>query len=744
VAVGDFDRNGFPDIAGIESFGSADVAINTSPRAGLQIAVSPASATAGVARSVTVSAFDLAGNPDPAYTGTVHFTSSDYQADLPADYTFTAADHGVHTFNITLKTAGTQSISVADYQAFAFTSANATVTPAAASAIGIGGPYQPSSGATAFMAVVVVDAYDNLATDYTGTVHFTSSDVAATLPADYTFTADDGGAHDFALVLRTAGPQTVTGTDTHAPAITGQGGIDVLPAASISGPAAGSVHEDLTFTLGGSGGASANTVYTFDLDWNDDGVIDQTLSGVSGTTVTHSFASLVTATVVLTASLDGVTSAPATASVNIGPAAASKFTIAGPASAVSSGGAFDLTVTAMDPYGNVATGYAGTVHFSTSAAATLPADYTFTTADQGMHTFYLTLRTAGSQTVTVTDTQAPALTGQTTVTILPVASLAGPVFGSVNQALMFALSASGGSPGSVYTFRLDWNGDGIVDQIVTGVSGTTITHSFASAGMTTVALTASINGVTSAPASTTVNIVGVTMQVAADPADSTRQALFVTDIGANDTIVLAPGAGTGVTVSYNNIALGTLTPSGSLPFAHLIVSGSAGANVIRLAGGLAVPAILLGAGGNDTLDAQGSIAANLLVGGAGNDTLLGGAGNDILIGGLGSDLLHGYAGDDILIGGTTSYDSNLSALCALQREWGRSDASYTSRVNHLRGGAGGLNGSFVLTTASVFDDGVADTLYGDAGSDWFFARLSGKPQKDRIQDLSSGEVITAL
>jgi Ca2+-binding RTX toxin-like protein len=187
-----------------------------------------------------------------------------------------------------------------------------------------------------------------------------------------------------------------------------------------------------------------------------------------------------------------------------------------------------------------------------------------------------------------------------------------------------------------------------------------------------------------------------------------------------------------------------VAPSGSLPFAHLIVYGSSGANVIRLTGGLAVPAILLGGGGGDTLDAQGSTAANVLVGGAGNDTLQGGSGNDLLIGGLGSDTLQGNGGDDILIGGTTSYDANLAALCALLREWGRTDASYSTRVGHLKGGAGGLNGSYVLTAATVFDDGVTDTLYGNAGLDWFFARMTGKSQKDRVGDQGSGEALTSL
>jgi hypothetical protein len=47
-----------------------------------------------------------------------------------------------------------------------------------------------------------------------------------------------------------------------------------------------------------------------------------------------------------------------------------------------------ITVTARDPSGNVLTGYAGTVHFSSSdGTATLPANYTFTASDAGLHIF---------------------------------------------------------------------------------------------------------------------------------------------------------------------------------------------------------------------------------------------------------------------------------------------------------------------------------------------------------------------
>jgi sugar lactone lactonase YvrE len=55
---------------------------------------------------------------------------------------------------------------------------------------------------------------------YTGTMAFTSTDPQATLPANYTFTTSDAGAHTIAVTLKTAGPQCVTATDTVDPTVT--------------------------------------------------------------------------------------------------------------------------------------------------------------------------------------------------------------------------------------------------------------------------------------------------------------------------------------------------------------------------------------------------------------------------------------------------------------------------------------------------------------------------------------------
>jgi hypothetical protein len=118
-----------------------------------------------------------------------------------------------------------------------------------------------------------------------------------------------------------------------------------------------------------------------------------------------------------------------TGGVNIGAyqAGASAFTLTAP-DTVTSGMPFDLTVTAVDIFGQIAIGYAGTVTFSSSdtdAGVVLPADYTFTAADGGSHTFSntdlgeITLITPGDQTITATDTADNTITGSVTVTVDP-------------------------------------------------------------------------------------------------------------------------------------------------------------------------------------------------------------------------------------------------------------------------------------------------------------------------------------
>jgi photosystem II stability/assembly factor-like uncharacterized protein len=76
------------------------------------------------------------------------------------------------------------------------------------------------------------------------------------------------------------------------------------------------------------------------------------------------------------------------------------------------GNAYLVTVTVIDPFGRTMTGYRGTVHFSsTDGTASLPADYTFTAGDHGKHIFLVTLHKTGTQTIWIRDTLNRAVAG---------------------------------------------------------------------------------------------------------------------------------------------------------------------------------------------------------------------------------------------------------------------------------------------------------------------------------------------
>jgi hypothetical protein len=191
--------------------------------------------------SVVVSALDQYGNVATGYTGTVHFASSDPQAVLPADYTFTAADAGRHTFTATLNTAGTQMLSVTDTANPAFSSqAQINVVIVVPASFEMFEEPTTTAGAAYSFTLLALDAAGNVLTGYTGTVHFTSSDAQAVLPADYTFTAADGGFHTFTAALKTAGAQSISVVDTAHPSVTTSLSVSVAPAAVthfvISGP----------------------------------------------------------------------------------------------------------------------------------------------------------------------------------------------------------------------------------------------------------------------------------------------------------------------------------------------------------------------------------------------------------------------------------------------------------------------------------------------------------------------------
>jgi Ca2+-binding RTX toxin-like protein len=76
-------------------------------------------------------------------------------------------------------------------------------------------------------------------------------------------------------------------------------------------------------------------------------------------------------------------------------------------------------------------------------------------------------------------------------------------------------------------------------------------------------------------------------------------------------------------------------------FDHLVINGLAGDDVI----------IGSGLGSSVPITANGDDGDDVLIGGAGDDSLSGGGGDDVLLGGPGVDALDGGLGSNVLIQG---------------------------------------------------------------------------------------------
>ncbi len=210
-------------------------------------------------------------------------------------------------------------------------------------------------------------------------------------------------------------------------------------------------------------------------------------------------------------------------------------------------------------------------------------------------------------------------------------------------------------------------------------------------------------------------------QLATDPCNPRRNALFVSATAGNDVIRFVSVAGSDkVRVHINGESQGEFRASGLL-----IGFGQAGNDTIIVE----LPsreAWLYGQNGDDEL--RSGNGNSLLNGGLGNDNLTSGNGKDILVGGLGADILNSGGGEDILIAGATIYDQNTAtnrqAWCRIVDEWSRGTGTYQTRIKNLRVG-GGRNDSVVLNVTAVLDDSSVDQVFGGNGSDWFLLNTIG-------------------
>ena len=283
----------------------------------------------------------------------------------------------------------------------------------------VNAPTSATAGAVFSITVSARSRSDNVATGYRGTVRFTSSDPAAMLPADYTYTEADQGSRTFNIMLRTAGSRTVTVTDTAAGFITGTATIIVNPApASVldvagfpSSVIAGDVDAFRVTARDQFGNIATGYRGTVRFTSTDpQATLPRNYTFTAGDNgVRHFGAVLKTADVQALTATDTVTgSITGTQSeIVVIPSVATDFVLLAPETAVA-GVPFDLVVVAADAFGNIATGYRGTVTFfsSTDPDAVLPGDYSFTEADAGIASFTrgAALFTPGTQDLWVIDT----------------------------------------------------------------------------------------------------------------------------------------------------------------------------------------------------------------------------------------------------------------------------------------------------------------------------------------------------
>ena len=423
------------------------------------VVTAPTQVTAGVPFQITVTIYDSSGNVMTCYTGTIHFTSTDQAAGLPADYTFTAADQGTHTFTVTLatteyninyETSGIQTITVTDTSnnLISGTSNGINVNPNIATQF-----YtflfsnSVVAGQTFYVEVAALDAYGNLATGYTGTVHFTSTDWQAVLPSDSTlgYALINGqqipflpGAGIFQVTLDTSGSQTITVTDTADSSITGTSNpITVAPDDSsvhlvVSAPSTATAGTASTVTVTAED-AYGNTVTdysgTVHFTSSDNQAVlpaDFTLTNGVGTfqvTLETAGSQTITAT-------DTATSSATATSSNIQVThAATAFSIAITPSiptSITAGSSQAFTATATDAYGNQwdATSQVQWTITSDAGGSWAQSTGTYTSANAGLWTvtanFGLALATttltvthANIASLTITPSTTPLVAGKT-------------------------------------------------------------------------------------------------------------------------------------------------------------------------------------------------------------------------------------------------------------------------------------------------------------------------------------------
>jgi len=415
----------------------------------------PTAQAAGTAFNITVRAVDAGFNLIPSITDTVSLTVSDANATLPANV---ALVNGVATLSVTAKTAGSMTATANDVTDGITTGTSSAVTvnagafakiqllvPGETAAPGtvagkMGSPTAQTAGTQFSVTVNGVDANWNVVNGANGngyTMQITSSDANATLPGTANLAS---GVRSFNVTLRTAGSWTLTATDTDNTALTNVSPVitvnlaplnklQVLLPGETAAPGSTSGKTG-TPTAQVAGVPFTVTVRSVDTAWNlidtnhtvhitasdANAVLPADAALVNGSatfsvTLKDAGSQTVTASDVTQPAITANTSASLTLGANVFtklqllmpgetavPATAAGKT--GTPSARTAGTSFSVTVNSVDDFWNVVSTNHNIAITSSDANATLPANNTLS---GGTRSFTVTLKTAGSNTVTATD-----------------------------------------------------------------------------------------------------------------------------------------------------------------------------------------------------------------------------------------------------------------------------------------------------------------------------------------------------
>jgi protocatechuate 3,4-dioxygenase beta subunit len=413
---------------------TVQVTVGSASAAAIKVVPATTTPAAGDQVAVTVTVLGNNGKPAPGFRGTVHMTSTDAKAVLPADFTFTAADAGVKQVMVMLKTAGGSTLTATEAtgKANASGSASLTVQPAAAHSYQLDAlPASATAGKPLSLTIRVFDVFGNLATSYGGQVRLVSTDPTDVLPPVSVFSA---GVQTVILEFTKTGNHIAQAQDVAS----------TLPSANTSsvaiGPAAAfrvGITQANQATTAGTGEAFTTTLFDFfnNVVTNYTGtlhfaatdpnaVVPPDFPFGAGDAGTHSFSLTPKTAGNVTLAISDVAAAGVTGSASwaVGAAAAATCTAGQAPGAAVAGSVIGLTVTTHDPFGNQATGYTGTVRLTASdTRANLPADVTYSAGDAGSHAFSVALLTTGNQLVTATDLTNPAIQCSLNIAITPAA-----------------------------------------------------------------------------------------------------------------------------------------------------------------------------------------------------------------------------------------------------------------------------------------------------------------------------------